>query len=357
MSRRRRFLVGFGLIFFCLCLAGAERGGRWLRSRYGLPTQGAQWIWVADAARAAKPVAVWAVRDVDVGDRRPAYARLLITADEEYLAWVNGRLVGAGTYVARAPMDELILDGVLDAGWNRVVIELRSVRGAGGLLASLEVGDAAQQGQRSQVLRTDENWRIYRERREGLLEGWSAADGGKPPVVWQVPPTGRWPAPAEVQEVPPLYERLGTARSAARIVSLHAPCAPSCTGGQGEAGGEEEGGEEPLDTAFLIDFAEAGVGFLELDMKAPAEHSYQVRLGDRLADLYGERALLLSSIPFAGSSVWRASHALPFRYALVQGVESVSAARFLPVHEEWQSWEVARRGEAETLLGIQPRSR
>jgi len=354
VSRRRRVLVGFGLLFFCLCLAAAERGGRWLRSRYGLPTHGAEWIWVADAAMAAKPVAVWAVRDVDVGDRPPAYARLLISADEEYLAWVNGRLVGAGDYLPRAPMDELILDGAMGVGWNRIVVELRSVRGAGGLLASLEVGDSPEAGRRRQLLRSDETWRIYRERAQGLLQGWAPADGGEPAIVWQVPPTGRWPAPEELEEVPPLSRRLGPGRSAARIVPLHAACVPSCVE---EAGDGAAGEVKPLDTAFLVDFAESGVGFLELDMQALPGHAYEVRLGDHLADLYGERSLVLPVVPFAGSSVWLASRAAPFRYALVQGIESLSAARFLPVVPEWQSWELERGGEAESLFGIEPWSR
>ena len=84
-------------------------------------------------------MAFYAVRDFEL-DSPPARASVRILADEAYILYVNGRRVGSGAYFAGAPLDTYPLDLVLRPGWNRVAVELRSGRGAGGLLCALFAG-------------------------------------------------------------------------------------------------------------------------------------------------------------------------------------------------------------------------
>lgn len=339
------------LVLLCLALAGAERGGHWLRSRFLLPTRGAQWIWVEHAALAAHPVAVWAVRDFDVGARPPESTRLLVAADEEYLVYVNGRLVGAGAYAAEAALDELVLDEEMKAGWNRIVVELRSVRGAGGFLASLFVDREASAPSREPLVRSDGSWRIFRRRLDGLLEGWLPLDGGEAAVVWGAPPTGRWPAREKTEVVPSFAGRLAAIRDPVRIETLHRPCSPPC------GRGDSEGGAELPDSAFLVDFGETGVGFLELGLEAAPGFAYEVRLGESLRQLVGGSATVLQAVPLPERKLWLASRAARFRYALVLGIDRLEGARILEVAQRRQAWELARGGEVEGLFGIEPRPR
>ena len=102
------------------------------------PGRGACWIWAQDAANAAQPLAFWAVRDFQLMD--PAdleSASVVIAADESYELWLNGQRVGAGEYVQGMAADQYSVSHLLQLGSNRLVVELRSSRGAGGLLASV----------------------------------------------------------------------------------------------------------------------------------------------------------------------------------------------------------------------------
>ncbi len=149
------------------------------------PGPGAQWIWAPGDHGAGEPIAFAAVRDVELA--APAPARVAITADETYLLYVNGRRLGAGSYRPGQPLDEYDVGSHLDMGLNRILVELRSTRGAGGFLARIEIG-----GEEPRTLVTDEGWQIFRRYDPGLFSGWSTADGGETPQVWQRAPTGRW---------------------------------------------------------------------------------------------------------------------------------------------------------------------
>src|SRR4029077_11094756 len=100
----------------------------------------AQWIWSGRERNAQGPSAFYALRDFTL-DMPPARARLLVTADEEYVLYLNGKRVGAGGYRAGAGLDVYDAGPLLLPGGNRLIAELRSNHGGGGFLLSL-AGDA-----------------------------------------------------------------------------------------------------------------------------------------------------------------------------------------------------------------------
>jgi hypothetical protein len=166
----------------------AERAARVLVSRRVLPTAGAEWIWAPGALERSEGLAFYAVRDFELS-APPDRARVHLLADEAYILYVNGRRVGSGGYFSGAPLDTYALDGMLRPGWNRVAVELRSRRGAGGLLLALFA-----EGERPAVVRSGRDWRIFHDA-TGVVEGTRPLEDGEPALVWQSPPTGGWGVP------------------------------------------------------------------------------------------------------------------------------------------------------------------
>lgn len=221
-------------------------GVRGLLARTALPTGTAEWIWAEVPASRSRGLAFYAVRDVDLGETPPAVARLLISAEEEYLVWVNGRFVGSGIHRPGAPLDAYQVEDFLLPGGNRVVVLARSVRGQGGLLAALvpgvpdtsvgEVPDTSVEWGKP-LLVTDGSWQIVRHERTGLVEGWlpvvrRESRGGevwppeawpgmvaRPPRVWGLPPVGRWGWP----RAPDTAAEPASDRQAARARTLWGP--------------------------------------------------------------------------------------------------------------------------------------
>jgi hypothetical protein len=169
-----------------LILGSVERGSRLLLSRR-LASAGAQWIWAEGALEKSEPLAFYAVRDFEL-DTPPPRASVRIVADEAYILYVNGRRVGSGAWYAGAPLDTYPLDLLLRPGWNRVAVELRSGRGAGGLLCAVFGED-----ERAPLIATDGSWSIVRDA-TGVVDGLSVSDRS-PALVWQSPPTGGWGVP------------------------------------------------------------------------------------------------------------------------------------------------------------------
>src|SRR6476659_5880738 len=144
-----------------LATVGAGLAVRWAaaaRARLFYPTGAAEWIWTPLNRHATLPVAFLAVRDFDL-DEPPAAARLLAAGDEEYVLYLNGKLVGAGAHapgVPGAPLDVYEVGPLLRPGGNRLVAELRSARGAGGFLARLEESASGRT-----IVASDRRWRRH----------------------------------------------------------------------------------------------------------------------------------------------------------------------------------------------------
>lgn len=311
---------GVGIVVFVLAAAAlavaVERGvHRW--AGRALPTGDAEWIWAALPLSFTDPVAFWAVRDFRL-DEVPAAAELSLLADEEYVAYLNGRRVGSNRYAPEAdeggegtaPVDRYRVEDLLLAGGNRLAIELRSSRGAGGLLAALDLGSG-----RPPIV-TDPNWRILRRHHPGLLGGWQplgdpAAGGAEEPYVWGRPPIGRWGNPREVRQRP-------------LAAAVAAPCEPLPAIGRESAPGARQ----------LFDWGEEVHGYLtlRLDPALAAEPAVGLLLAGAVPRRpLQEAEIAVPVVPLPGLPTWTDAVPRRFRYAAVTGLPAVLAAEVLPV--------------------------
>ena len=167
-------------------LAWGQLPGHGLLSPGAPATGDAEWIWIDGPPVRRSPVAFYAVREIELDVPAPA-VELMVVADEEYQAFINRRWIGFGAWRPGATIDRYAVGELLRPGTNRVVIEVRSGRGAGGLLACL-IDPAS-----GRVLAaSDRGWRIAAHHADGLFEGWGPIEHLPPAVSWGLPPTGRW---------------------------------------------------------------------------------------------------------------------------------------------------------------------
>jgi hypothetical protein len=124
------------------------------------PWDGASWIW-DDASAATFPLSVDQSRQPRFARRSfelegsPVYARLLVTADDRYEVYVNGRLVGAdGAWSSAETYDVAPL---LTAGRNTIAVKAVNLLGPGGLIAWLAAETA---GRQMVVVGTDSTWKL-----------------------------------------------------------------------------------------------------------------------------------------------------------------------------------------------------
>jgi hypothetical protein len=288
-----------------LALAAGTRVLAEARAVLFLPTGDAQWIWARLPRDDSTPLAFYSVRDFTL-DAVPAGGRLLVLADEEYVVHLNGRRVGSGIYSPGASLDAYDVAPLLRAGGNRILVELRSSRGWGGLLARLE--DGAGQG----IVTTGEEWRIFRRHQPGLLRGLlvlGPEDGSEAPFLWGRPPVGRWGLPLPGPDRPwPASPPLAAAFGAALAV----PPVPAA------ARSEDQG-------RTIFHWGREVEGYLALTL-APRE---EVAVGLlRTEDGVEARSPVL--VP-PGAREW--TDALPRRFheAEVQGIPGVLEAQVLPL--------------------------
>ena len=302
------------IVLATLALALVARVLPVLGARLTVATRAAQWIWESRDRRDVSPAAFYAVRDFDL-TTVPGRARVLVMADEEYILSLNGRRIGAGSWERGAPLDVYEVGPLLQPGPNRLLAELRSGRGEGGFLLSLEDGDGRQ------LLGTDKRWRIFHQHHPGLIRGWLplARKPDDPPQIpesepafcWGVPPTGAWgrPVPGEPRSL--LFE-----------VTSGAPV-PAAT--VAPAGGQDSPAEH------LFDWGRNVAGYLTIELPpAPDLRVGLLFTGDAPPDPHRDRPAA-SVLALPRQRVWRAARPDRFRYALVVGIASPQGAAVQPV--------------------------
>ncbi|MEE2778765.1 MAG: hypothetical protein VYE73_18620 [Acidobacteriota bacterium] len=316
MGRKRTLLMAATLV-----LAGfTVRSARLVVARHLLPTQGAQWIWAPDALRETDGVAFYALRDFEL-DPLPADLRVHILADESYVAYLNGQRFGSGAYVPGSEMDVYAVQSLVRPGPNRLVIELRSDRGAGGFLAT-----ATDSIDGSLVLRTDDEWSIH-DRAHGLLDGAEPSEAGAAPVVWQTAPTGAWGAPSP-GPIRPNYTDAADADSTHRPVGgrdiREGPRSPGGTGRRGQ----------------LFDFGEAVTGYLRLDGLARGPRRILASFGTEEHE--ARDPIRITRVQ--GQRFWTQAEAASFRYVRLWGaLPETLEPSVVPVTRELAAIDAERR--------------
>jgi hypothetical protein len=328
----RRPLAFFGAFALLALLAGAaESGLAVLRSKRSEPGLGARWIWPEGAARSGAPRTFYAARDFELPEGVEK-AWLSIAADESYVLWVNGRAAGSGAWRDQdggQAADLYEISDRLERGVNRLVVELRSSSGAGGLLATLRLGE---QGRPTLV--TGRDWRIFREADPRLLRGLARLDqlDGEEPRLWQWPPTGRWRtgrlAPRPSLAAPDPLRPGGLCPRRLRfpgtgIAWSDLPSSPACA-------------VPGVSDQNLWDFGDTVEGILEMGLPAKAEpQPALVYFLDREPDekLVEKRPEVLLQ-PAPGAWLWRDTAVRRFRYLVVIGVAPSGFMRLLPATPE-----------------------
>jgi len=306
-------------------------------ARLASPTKAAQWIWESRDRRDVAPTAFYAVRDFDV-ETPPKRARLLVTADEEYVLSLNGLRVGAGSWEQGAPLDVFEVGPLLQPGPNRLLAELRSGRGTGGFLLSLEDGEGRQ------LARSDETWLLFHEHHPGLVRGWLplARRPDDPPEIpksepafcWGLPPTGSWGQPVAGAPRPLLFEMT----SSSAVPGTAAPRAKLP--------------EKPPQQLF--DWGREVAGYLTVEVRPEPE--LQVGLlftGDAPPDPRRDRPAG-PVLVMPRERVWRAARPGRFRYALVVGLAQPRSASVRPVDAAVLPRLMARPHSIKGVFGISP---
>src|SRR5882724_9814574 len=305
----RRLALGL-LALFALALGTHLVGA--VRARLTLPTGEAEWIWKPLARDESSPVAFYLLRDFTL-DPPPAAGRLLVSADEEYILYLNGRRIGSGRYAVGpsgrgTQLDRYEVGPLLAPGGNRLVAEVRSGRGAGGFLLALVDGAG------HPLLGTDDRWRVFRRDQPFLLRGLVPLSPdlllgtGEAVASWGLPPMGRWgrPVPGPAR---PLYDDLIDGLPPVAVAHPLLPPVPRA----------------------LFDFGREVTGYLHLDIHPdPVQQAGLLYTAtDRVPDLLGVHpdgaVLTLPAQPG-----WEAACPRRFRYALVVGL-APTGARVQPV--------------------------
>lgn len=340
----RSLLLLLGILTVAGVLRIVERGVRAAALSLVLPTGPGRWIWASSRVTDGGPIAFFAVRDFEIG-AAPERARLFAVADEGYLAFLNGHLVGGGNLTAGGgAVDAYEVAPFLRAGPNRLVAELRSSRGVGAFLAALEI-----EGAEPRRIVTDGEWRIFWQVRRKLLDGTDAVEGGARVRVWGAPPVGRWGAPWRIRELP-VFEALSSAQEE--------PLLPAVV-----LGWREGEGWVPLpgpsrfvsgEGAVLFDWGKEVTGYLGLRFKDSQPVTARIHVGgDRPDPFQRSPDIVLAGVP--GRRSWHDVRPRRLRYAMVLGLEGVAVeGRVFPTDPVASAAllepEVGRRG----AFGLEP---
>ncbi|HUP64062.1 MAG TPA: hypothetical protein VM557_02125 [Thermoanaerobaculia bacterium] len=172
---------------------------RFYSGKLGRTTGGASWLWSDHRIAEDTPESFFLVRDFDFPPNS-TFLHLRVVADPGYTLWFNGAEIG-GSHSEGRTIETYDVTVQARPEGNRVVIGVRSARGVGGVLASVDLAPM-----KRNWLVTDESWRLYDRWIPGLLQSGFEAPGASTPRVLGRPPFGRWNYP-EPKSGEPFGER------------------------------------------------------------------------------------------------------------------------------------------------------
>lgn len=149
----------------------------------------ASWIWTQGRIAADKPLVLFAVHEMELPTNRE-YVKIKVSGDPEYTLWFNGVAIGGSRGSEKSRLDYYDVTPVAADGTNRVVVSLRSARGAGGFIFSLDLSRTQEN-----VVVSDQDWRLFDAWWPGLLERDPPGVRWSRPRELGRPPFGRWDYP------------------------------------------------------------------------------------------------------------------------------------------------------------------
>lgn len=323
-KRKRRGLLA--LVLGLGALLGLQLALRHLLQGYVLATREAQWIWVSDGDEDAGPVGFYAVREFDL-PQVPDRARLTAAADEEALVFLNAVPVGGSRYMNGQSLRSYDVLDALEVGTNRLVVEVRSVRGVGGLLLRLEADGA---GEKVEIV-TDGDWQIFRQSHDALFDLELPLPAGEAPRIWGPAPVGRWMVSGRAKLVPTIAE-LRTTKSALEATRFRLPSGNR----RWQSLGKTDRSSPALGKWVTFDFGQQVVAYLALRFPAQVGENTQpiglLYLGHQPRILnrgQAERHVVI----MPGQRIWLDAKPRRFRYATYVGLTPVSGADAYPVDD------------------------
>ena len=336
MSKQTRRRTWLALLLALAALVGLQAVLQRILEAYVLPTRQAQWIWITEPDMAPGPVAFYAVRDFDLS-QLPNQATLTTTADEEALVFLNAVPVGGSRYLNGRSLNQYDVLEALQVGANRLVVEVRSVRGVGGLLLNLEVVGSEQQ--RSIV--TDGDWQIFKQTEEALFDVSLPLPDGEAPTVLGPAPVGRWLVTGQPQRIPTIADLRTTERAlGARRFRLPGD------NRRWQPLGKTDRSSPALGHWVTFDFGREVMAYLALRFPSQTPEDSQpmglLYLGSQpriLNRSQAERHVVI----MPGQRIWLDAKPRRFRYATYVGLTPVSGADAYPVDgaradEIWATW-------------------
>ncbi len=330
MSERSKWFAGRRWLWVALpalvALAVLERVALPALRGARQPTGPARWIWAPDLDTEDGSVAFFAIKDFEIpadaltAAGEAASAQLRIAADEAFRVSLNGETVASGGFQPDRSPYRFQVGRYLRPGANRMLVELRSGRGVGGLLLALDIESRPE----LRVV-SDRSWRIVREYRSDLPRPGTVPPGAVAAREWGTPPTGRWGHPDDGPELPlradlllpgdPVTPRRGRAGDpAGRWIPL-----PRAT-------------PDPAGLGLWVtfDFGRERTGFLELLFSGGEPVTGLVFTGNKLPDPRLDRPQTVM-IKAAGFDRWKDVYPRSFRYVTVVALKRVAGAEVLPV--------------------------
>lgn len=331
---------------FCLAIAGIEFGHRLGAGGSGANADAPVWIWRDHDLRHVEAAGFYAVKEFDLV-AAPADAEVRILGDAEYVLLLNGRRIGSNRFASGATLDRYRVERWLVAGRNRLVVELRSPVGAGGLRFELLAG-----GQ--QLVRSDGSWTIYRTNWRGLF-GERPMPAGERPRLLGRSPLGRWGSPGPGPVRPTFEDALAAAQpipaALVRRTGVQEPWRRSAGRSSRPAS---------LGPLVEFDFGVERTGYLQLAYReAPGKRlesplpAVLLAFGDQpIGGPPWTAATLFRPIPGAG--LYQDSTVRRFRYVAVAGLPGLFSAEVLATSEA--SWPALAPVAASPagILGIRP---
>lgn len=328
-------------------LVALEVGLAAARAERTRPLGPARWIWnpsldLEQAFPEADPVAFFAVAELEL-PKRPRRARLAIAVDEEYVVWLNGVWIGANRYRDGAAVDEYPVAQYLRQGINRVVIEARSLRSAGGILFRLEIGKPGS----AEVKRvSDGTWRIVRQAGPEIHDPRRPLpEDALPALVWGKGDVGRWDLAPPTELRPNLGNRL---IRALRVRELGA------RGRRGRWAGFANPDRQPdlRSGDLLFDWGRVRHGYLRLHLAGGSPPPSLVTFGTVPPTVEMPADRVVVAVP--GSRRWDDTTMRRFRYVLVRGARLSAPPELRAVGPRKIDALLAPEPERRGVFGLEP---
>lgn len=313
---------------------------------FGSDADAPTWIWRTHDLRHVQAAGFFAVKELELVEV-PAEAEVRILGDAEYLLMINGARIGSNRYATGATLDRYRVERWLVPGRNRLVVELRSPSGAGGLSFEL-LADG------QQLVRSDGSWTIHEAHWRGLLGDRPLIPGERPRLLGRSP-LGRWGRPEPGPERPVFESSLASPEPiAAELFRV-----PSAEGIWQRTAGR---GRRPPNMGPLVefDFGVERTGYLQLAFReGPGRREEAGTSAVLLAfsnEPIGEAPWSATALfrPIPGAGLYQDSTLRRFRYVAVAGLPGVFSAEVLATSEAFWAALAPRAAPEVGILGVRP---